>query len=154
MSAVLKKPSKKDTSTVDTKPEKKSVVHNAGKLMTLVPRMSEKAYAVSQALNTYVFVVPKSANKQSIAQAVSIQFEVTVTCVNITNVNGKVIRTYRKRSRGDVGRQSDYKKAYVTLKEGDSLPLFAAVEEQEAKTEKLQEAAEKAAEKRAKKEKK
>ncbi|HSW79750.1 MAG TPA: 50S ribosomal protein L23 [Candidatus Saccharimonadales bacterium] len=154
MSAVIRKSAKKEAAVAEVKTEKKSATNAAGKLMTLIPRMSEKAYSVSQVLNTYVFVVPKSANKHSVAQAVSAQFEVTVVGVNTSNINGKEIRTYRKRSRGAVGRQNDYKKAYVTLKEGDSLPLFAAVEEQEAKSEKLQVAADKAAEKRAKKEKK
>ncbi len=124
------------------------------KSMLLIPRMSEKAYGVSQSLNTYVFDVPKDANKFTVAQAVGAQFDVSVVNVNITNIRGKVIRSYRKRSRAISGRQSDFKKAYVTLKEGDSLPLFAAVEEAEAKSEKISEAAEKAAEKRAKKEKK
>ena len=122
------------------------------KSLTLVPRMSEKAYGVSQALNTYVFDVPKDANKHSIARAVAVQFEVTVMSVNVTNINGKAKRTVRKGSRPVKGRQSDFRKAYVKLKPGDSLPLFAAVEASEAKSEKLAEAAEKAAEKRAKKE--
>jgi large subunit ribosomal protein L23 len=158
MSAIIRKSTKKEAAKeaviADQKSAKKTAVNAAGKLITLVPRMSEKSYTVSQALNTYVFDVPKSANKHTVALAVSAQFEVTVVGVNVINVKGKEIRTYRKRGRGGVGRQNDFKKAYVTLKEGDSLPLFAAVEEQEAKSEKMQEAADKAAEKRAKKEKK
>lgn len=122
--------------------------------VVLIPRMSEKAYGVSQTLNTYVFDVPVDANKHTVARAVEIQFEVSVINVNITNVRGKAKRTIRKRGRVANGRQRDFKKAYVTLKDGDSLPLFAAVEEAEAKSEKLAEAAEKAAEKRAKKESK
>jgi large subunit ribosomal protein L23 len=124
------------------------------KSMVLTPRMSEKAYGVSQILNTYVFDVPTDANKHSVARAVSRQFAVTVTNVNIANINGKIKRTYRKRGRAVQGRQSDTKKAYVTLKQGDTLPLFAAVEESEAKSEKISELAEKAAEKRTKKDKK
>jgi large subunit ribosomal protein L23 len=120
------------------------------KSIILIPRMSEKAYATSQSLNTYVFDVPKEANKHTVAQAVSVQFNVSVASVNIANVNGKTKRSYRKRGRAVTGRQSDTKKAYVTLKQGDTLPLFAAVEESEAKSEKLTELAEKAAEKRAK----
>lgn len=155
MSAVIRKKSTKEaTVKAEVKAEKQPAKNTAGKLVTLVPRLSEKSYAASESLNTYVFVVPKSANKHTVAQAVSAQFEVTVVGVNTMNGKGKEIRTYRKRSRATAGRQSDYKKAYVTLKQGDSLPLFAAVEEAEAKSEKLQEAADKAAEKRAKKEKK
>ena len=124
------------------------------KTVTLIPRMSEKAYALSQARNTYVFDVPEDANKHTVARAVSAQFGVIVIDVNTTNISGKAKRTVRKGGRAVKGRQSDIKKAYVTLKEGDSLPLFAAVEEAKAKSEKLAEAAEKAAEKASKKEKK
>ncbi len=121
------------------------------KHIPVIPRMSEKAYTVSQSLNTYVFDVPNDANKHTVARAVASQFGVTVTNVNIANIPGKAISTYRKRGRATKGRQSDTKKAYITLKQGDSLPLFAAVEESEERSEKIAELAEKAAEKRNKK---
>jgi large subunit ribosomal protein L23 len=124
------------------------------KSMTLTPRMSEKAYTLSQARNTYVFDVPGDVNKHSVARAVSAQFSVTVTDVNIANIKGKAKRTIRKGGRAVSGRQNGVKKAYVTLKSGDTLPLFAAVEAAEAKSEKTAEMVEKAAEKRAKKERK
>jgi len=98
----------------------------------LRPRMSEKAYGVSQLRNTYVFDVTGDTNKHSVARAVSVQYEVTVTDVRMVNVRGKVKRTVRKGGRPSMGRQSDTKKAYVTLKKGDSLPIFAAIEEAEA----------------------
>jgi large subunit ribosomal protein L23 len=120
----------------------------------LKPRMSEKAYGVSQLRNTYVFDISGDTNKQSVAHAVSIQYEVTVTAVRIVNVKGKVKRTVRKGGRPTMGRQSDTKKAYVTLKSGDTLPIFAAIEEAEAKdaevAEKLEKATAKAEAKEAK----
>ena len=121
------------------------------KTILVIPRMSEKAYGQSQALRTYIFDVPKSANRQTVAGAVATQFKATVTGVNITNVKGKAKRTVRKGGRAVAGRQSDVKKAYVTLKDGDSIPIFAAVEESEKKSEKIQDAADKAAEKQEKK---
>lgn len=121
------------------------------KTTTLAPILSEKAYGLSQTRNTYVFAVPKDANKHTIARAVSAQFEVTVTEVNVMNVMGKAKRTVRKNGRAVKGRQSDTRKAYVTLKAGDSLPIFAALEEEVAKSEKVEKAVEKAAEKAAKK---
>lgn len=121
------------------------------KSLILRPRMSEKAYGASQAVNTFVFDVPKSANKHSVARAVSAQYDVTVEEVNIVVVKGKAKRTIRKGGRTVKGRQSDVKKAYVKLKAGDSLPIFAAVEEATQKQEKAAEIAEKAAAKRAKK---
>lgn len=121
------------------------------KTMTLRPRMSEKTYAESQA-TVYVFVVPKEANKHSVARAVEAQFEVTVTNVNILNQKGKAKRTVSRGGRRVAsGSQSDFKKAYVTLAEGQSLPIFEAVEEAEAKEEKLTQQMEKAAEKAEKK---
>jgi len=118
-------------------------------LMDIKPRLSEKAYGLSQVRGTYVFEVPDTASKQSIAQAVAEQFEVTVTNVNTTTVKGKSKRTFiNRRGKFVRGTRSDIKKAYVTLKSGDSIPIFAAEEEAEAKAEK---AAEKAA-KKAKKE--
>jgi len=103
--------------------------------LTLKPRMSEKAYALSQTHNTYVFDVPGDANKHTVARAVAAQFDVTVTNVNIANVAGKAKRTVRKNGRAAQGRQNDTSKAYVTLKDGDTLPIFAALE-QEAESDK------------------
>lgn len=124
----------------------------------LKPRMSEKAYAVSNLRNTSVFDVDGDANKHTVARAVAEQYSVTVTSVRVVNVKGKTKRTVRKGGRPTMGRQSDVKKAYVTLKAGDSLPIFAAIEEAEARdaevAEKLDKAAAKAEQKEAKKAKK
>lgn len=121
------------------------------KTLILKPRLSEKAYALSQANNTFVFEVPKGANKHSVARAVESQYDVTVEEVKVIVLKGKAKRTIRKGGKIAKGRQSDVKKAYVKLKAGDSLPIFAAVEEAEQKQEKVAEIAEKAAVKRAKK---
>jgi len=93
--------------------------------MILKPRVSEKAYGQSQTMSTYVFVVPVDVNRHEVAGAVSAQFDVTVTDVNILNVKGKVKRTIRKGGRQTMGKDVDFKKAYVTLKEGDSIAVFA-----------------------------
>lgn len=101
--------------------------------LILKPRVSEKAYGLSQLRNTYVFDVERSANKHIIARAVSSQYGVTVIEVNTVNATGKPKRSVRKGSRPSAGRTSDVKKAYVTLKAGDSLPIFSAIEEAEKK---------------------
>ncbi len=95
------------------------------KTLILKPRISEKAYGQSVAKNTYAFVVPTDTNKNEVANAVTVQFGVTVTEVNIMNVKGKVKRTVRKGGRATSGKDNDFKKAYVTLKEGDSIAVFA-----------------------------
>ena len=122
--------------------------------MPLKPRMSEKAYEMSQKLNTYVFVVPGDANKVTVAAAVTDQFKVTVEEVNISILKGKPKRSYRRGGRPIVGKTSDLKKAYVRLKAGDAIPIFAAVEEEEAKAEKTSVAIKKAADKKVAKDKK
>jgi large subunit ribosomal protein L23 len=98
----------------------------------ITPRVSEKAYAQAGALNTYVFVVPLSANKIEIKKAIETEYKVEVIDVNITRTQGKVKQSYRKGGRTIKGARSDLKKAYVRVKEGQTIPVFAA-QEQEAK---------------------
>lgn len=102
------------------------------KSMILKPRVSEKAYGQSLTGNVYVFQVPTDANKLTVAKAVQEQFEVTVEAVNIMKVKGKVKRTVRKRGRQTTGTRPDIKKAYVTVKEGDHIAIFANEEDNKA----------------------
>lgn len=101
------------------------------KSLALNPRLSEKAYALSELHNTYIFDVAYEANRHSIARAVEAQYEVSVTAVRVASVPGKTGRTIRRGRVVGQSKRSDIRKAYVTLKEGDKLPLFAA--EQDAK---------------------
>ena len=71
--------------------------------------------------NVYTFEVAKSANKVEIAQAVEEIFDVTVVKVNTLNVKAKP-----KRVRYQVGKTRTWKKAMVTVAEGDSIEIFAA----------------------------
>lgn len=114
--------------------------------MIIKPRISEKAYGLSQVRNTFVFDVPYTANKISVKLAVQSQYGVTVTDVNISIAKGKEKR-FVSNGKAMFGNRSDVKKAYVTLKAGDSLPIFAAITEEAEKTEK---AAAKAAKKETK----
>lgn len=114
--------------------------------LALKPRMTEKTYALSNS-RVYVFDVPLSSNKAEISDAVEKQFKVSVVDVRPLIVKGKAKRSLRigdRRGRAIAGKRPDVKKAYVTLKEGDSIPIFAAIEEQEKAEAK---AAEKAAKK-------
>jgi large subunit ribosomal protein L23 len=125
--------------------------------IVLKPRVSEKAYGLSgkdNKANVYVFDVENANNKHTVARAIEAQYNVTVTGVNITNLKGKAKRTVRKGGRPVAGRTSDVKKAYVTLKAGQSLPIFAAVEEAAEKEAKTTEQFAKAAEKASAKEEK
>ena len=69
----------------------------------------------------YTFEVAKSANKIEVRKAVEEIFNVKVTKVNIINVKPKP-----KRVRYQIGKTRAWKKAMVTLAEGDTIELFAA----------------------------
>lgn len=82
------------------------------------PLLSEKSYFESD-LNKYRFQVCVSANKLTVKKAVEKMFGVQVVDVNISRVHGKTKRTGRH-----IHRKSDWKKAVVTLKDGQSLDFF------------------------------
>lgn len=147
----VKNPVKKGSST-SKKNNKKSVIKNGMSHLVLKPRMSEKAYAMSAA-RVYVFDVDTNVNKHEITDAVEKVYGVTVINIRTIIVKGKAKRLYRNR-RYENGRRSDVKKAYVTVADGDAIPIFAAVEEAEIKAEKTAKTMEKVAEKQAKKESK
>lgn len=113
------------------------------KSLVLKPRMSEKAYGSSLALNTYVFDVPVTANKMLIAQAVEEQFNVQVEGVQVIVVKGKSKKSYQKRNRPVEGKRAKAKKAYVRLAGGSTINLFG----EEEKSEKSNDAPKKEAEK-------
>lgn len=83
------------------------------------PVISEHSYDM-MGDNTYTFEVAKTANKVEIKQAVEAIFEVTVVKVNTLNVKAKP-----KRVRAQKGLTRTWKKAMVTLKEGDTIEMFA-----------------------------
>lgn len=84
----------------------------------LRPVVSEKSYDMI-AQNRYTFEVDKRATKPQIADAVTEIFGVTVEKVNTMNVAGKP-----RRLRYRAGTTRSWKKAIVTLKEGDSIEFF------------------------------
>lgn len=98
--------------------------------MIITPRVSEKAYGQAGDLNTYVFVVPLDANKIEVKKAVEAEYQVNVLKVNIARTDGKLKKSYTKRGKTVKGHRSDIKKAYVTIKEGQTIPVFAAQEEE------------------------
>lgn len=107
------------------------------KSIALKPRLSEKSFSLSQDLNTYTFEIPQEATKHNIANAVSSQYGVKVEKVRVSRVQGKPTRSYRRGGRSvRRSQRSDIRKAYVTLAEGDVLPIFAATEEDNAKASK------------------
>ena len=82
------------------------------------PLLTEKVAALQDAHNQYAFVVDERANKIEIKRAIEQKYSVTVLVVNTMNVRGKTKRMGRFE-----GRRADWKKAIVTLKEGDKIVL-------------------------------
>ena len=93
-------------------------------LFEIIPRATEKSYA-EQTKRTYVFSVPLFASKQQVAKAVETEFKVTVTGVRVLTRKGKKTRFSKGKHQypGTTFRR-DHKFAYVTVKEGDKIPVF------------------------------
>lgn len=87
------------------------------------PLLTEKMTDLA-AKRQYAFKVEKSANKIEIAHAVEKRFNVNVTSVRTLNVKGKVKTQLTRRGRV-VGKRSDWKKAIVTLKDGQTIDFLA-----------------------------
>jgi Ribosomal protein L23 len=82
-------------------------------------RLTEKGTRQGEKLNQYTVVADPRANKTQIRLAVQDLFKVKVTKVNTLNVRGKA----RRQRTAAAGQTSNWKKAIVTLKEGDKIML-------------------------------
>ena len=82
-------------------------------------RLTEKGTRQGDDLNQYTVVADRRANKIQIRQAVQELFKVKVIKVNTLNVRGKA----RRKRTAQAGTTSAWKKAIVTLKEGDKITL-------------------------------
>ncbi|MCX6166603.1 MAG: 50S ribosomal protein L23 [Sphingobacteriales bacterium] len=87
------------------------------------PILTEKATGLTEKLNRYAFQVDPKANKLQIKDAIQKMYGVTIEAVNTLVVSGKV------KSRGTKagvvsGRTPKYKKAIVTLKEGEVIDFY------------------------------
>lgn len=108
----------------EKKYEKKETRTEIGKItkdIILEPWITEKSH-IQMAMNKYIFRVRPEADKKGIKDAVQAMYNVKVIDINIVNIPSKR-RTYGR----FVGRKSGYKKAIVTLKEGDKIELFKGV---------------------------
>ena len=95
---------------------------NDAKLYSIIraPRVSEKTARLQEVSNQYVFEVANEATKADIKVAVEKLFAVKVEAVNVVNVKGKN-KSFKFRE----GRRNDWRKAYVTLAEGQSIDVMA-----------------------------
>ena len=87
----------------------------------LSPLITEKSTKISEN-NQYVFKVTIDSNKKEIKNAIEKLFKVKVKNINTTRIKGK-----SKIFKGTRGKRSDYKKAIVSLNEGESLDYSGGV---------------------------
>jgi large subunit ribosomal protein L23 len=85
----------------------------------LGPHVSEKTTRVADQANQVVFRVLPDASKTEIKKAVELLFEVKVSAVQVSNMKGKL-----KRFGQSIGRRKNWKKAYVTLAEGQDIDFM------------------------------
>ncbi|MEE9203913.1 MAG: 50S ribosomal protein L23 [Nitrospirales bacterium] len=85
----------------------------------LSPLLTEKITAMRESGNKVAFLVRRDSNRIEIKRAVESALKVKVERVNVMNVRGKTKRLGRF-----VGKRPDWKKAVVTLKEGEKLELY------------------------------
>jgi len=83
------------------------------------PRVSEKSTRLADKHRQFTFEVARDATKPEIKQAVEKLFNVQVQSVQVANVRGKF-----KRMGATPGRRSDWKRAYVRLKEGHDIDFL------------------------------
>ena len=85
------------------------------------PVISEKSFGFAEN-EKYIFLVDKNATKVEVSRAVEKAFKVHVLAVNTILVKGKMKRFGRV-----LGKRSDYKKAIVTIKKGESIEEFKGI---------------------------
>jgi len=86
------------------------------------PLISEKGSLLAETTHQVVFKVRPGANKIEVKKAVEALFKVEVVKVRLARYLGKVRRVGRS-----MGRRPQWKKAYVTLREGDKIDFFGGV---------------------------
>jgi large subunit ribosomal protein L23 len=90
------------------------------------PLVTEKSSYQSGRLNQYSFIVAANATRTQVKDAIETLYDVSVVRVNIINTPAK--RGRRLRSRRLLVRKPGYKKALITLAEGQTLQIFEGVQ--------------------------
>lgn len=90
------------------------------------PIVTEKMTSISEKYNRFGFRVNPDANKSQIKKAVEEMYNVTVISVNTMNYKGKNKSRYTKSGLIE-GKTASFKKALVTLKEGDTIDFFSNI---------------------------
>jgi len=119
MALSKKKDEKKEKKSV-TKKKEVSIKSQAFRILEQ-PRVTEKGSFLGN-LNQYIFIISLAVNKREVRKAIEELYSVKVIKVNIINVKGKERKSGRSR-----GRTRAWKKAIITLRQGDTIKLFEGV---------------------------
>ena len=92
-------------------------ISNLSKII-IMPHVSEKSVMIADNFKQQTFKVAANATKKNVKEAIEKLFDVDVINVNILSVSGK-----KKVFGRAIGKRKNYKKAYVTLKDGQDIDL-------------------------------
>ena len=90
------------------------------------PLITEKSTRLSEKLNQYGFVVTKDSSKPEIKKAIEDMYGVSVTGVSTVTYAGKAKSRFTKKGNFS-GRRASFKKAIITIKEGQKIDFFANI---------------------------
>jgi len=90
------------------------------------PLITEKMNDLNETQSKYGFIVNVNANKIEIAKAIKSKFEVDVVAINTVKYKGKTKSQFTKKGRFE-GKTASFKKAIITLKEGQTIDMFGEV---------------------------
>ncbi|MCY4010949.1 MAG: 50S ribosomal protein L23 [Candidatus Saccharibacteria bacterium] len=90
------------------------------------PHLTEKTANLAQAQNVYVFKLSPQLNCSEIKKLLEAEYKVNIIKLRTMIIKGKSAASIhlKTRSRSAGGKRSDFKKAYATLKAGQSIPIF------------------------------
>ena len=90
------------------------------------PLLTEKVAQLTEKLNRYVFKVDHKANKIQIKSAIENMYGVNVTAVNTMKYVGK-LKTRNTKAGAVSGRAATYKKAVISLKDGETIDFYSTI---------------------------
>ena len=90
------------------------------------PLVTEKFTGLTEKLNQYGFIVDKNASKEDVKREIENVYDVKVTAVRTMRYAGKRKTRYTKRKFVE-GKTNSYKKAVITLKEGDQIDFYSNI---------------------------
>ena len=97
-----------------------------GRVILQRPWVTEKTTRMGEKRPRYCFLVAREANRIEIARAVEQYYNVVVESVNTMRYQGKRKSRYTKNG-ATAGRTNAYKKAVVTLRQGDSIDFYSSI---------------------------